>query len=209
LRAIGALVSAAAAVTVLAGCQTKVGQAAVVNGTELSDSKLSQYVTKQAVPFSAGTTQITPKVFAVESWIDTTLFEQAIAKHGGPPTSAERTQYEGLVFSGSSPDQIIKTYTDKGFTAAMAQLRIREQADFLLLAHRLHPKLDTTQIQQGVQGSLGNEVIGEIAKLGKNVTVSARYGKWDAKNLAMTTDVGSGLPSFITFGTNAAADANQ
>lgn len=202
-RALGASVLAAAAITVLAGCQTKVGVAAIVNGARLTDSDVSKYVTKQAIPFSTSTGTINPKPFAVETWIDTMLFEQAIKNRGGAITTAERTEYEGLVLSGTTPEQLTKAYTGKGFTTAMRDLRVRTQVAFLILIHRLHPDLDSTQVLQGAQSSLGNDAAGEISKLAKHVTVSGRYGTWDAKKLSLDSSADAGLPSFVTFGQGA------
>jgi hypothetical protein len=204
------LAAAALAITTLAACQTKIGVAAVVNGARLSDSDVSTYVTKKAVPFSGGGgTTITPKSFAVETWIDTVLFEQAIRKHGGAITTAERTEYGGLATSGTSPDQLTKAYTSRGFTVAMRDLRVRTQADFLLLIHRLHPKLDDSQVLQDSQGAEGNEAAVEIGKLANDVFVSGRYGTWDKKTLSLDSSVNAGLPSFVKFGSGATADANK
>jgi hypothetical protein len=200
---------AALAVAGLSGCQTKVGQAAVVDGVRLSDSDLSRYVTDKAVPFSSSGGVITPKVFALETWIDVQLFERAIRDNGGAITQAERNANESFALNGSDPADVSKAYTDKGFTKALSDLRIQEQADFLLLAERLHPDLSSTEVLQGVQGSLGQQVVSTVIKYGKKVSVSGRYGSWDATQLALSTDSQSGLPSFVTFGDGATADANK
>lgn len=197
------------AVAALAGCQSKIGQAAVVNGVRLSDSDVSTYVTKKAVPFATSNGQITPKVFAVESWIEMTLFEQTIDKHGGSPTSAERTEYEGLTLGSTALPQLTKAYTEKGFTTAMRDVRIRTQTDFYILIHRLNPDLDSSQVVQAAQGSQANDAVKAVAAVAKQVSVSRRYGEWDPKTLTLSDSADAGLPSFVTFGSGATADANQ
>lgn len=209
MRAVGVLLAAAAAVAGLSACQSKVGQAAVVNGVRLSDTSLSAYVTRKAVPFTSNGQQIMPKVFALQTWIDTQLFEQAIAKRGGTLTEQERNNARAEVLGDTSPAAFAKPYTAKGFTTKLSDLITDERAMFVVLAQRLHPSQTAAQVLQSLQGSGGNDVIAEISKYAKNVSVSARYGSWDPKQLAVSGDAGAGLPSFVTFGTGATAGANQ
>lgn len=212
LRAVGAVVLAGAALAALAGCQTKVGQAAVVGGHAISETDVGKYVTKsgpsQAVKDAAaqqGQTLPPAKVEAVSTLIQQELFSEALDRAGSVPTEAQLTQLhdetvQRLFQSSVAGDQfdaaLVKQAKQYGFSEAFAPLVLRAA------------ELEDAYINKTKAQSV-NDVAASIAKLHIPITVSGRYGVWDPKALQLSSDVTDGLPSFVTFGAGAAADANQ
>ncbi len=212
LRKLGAGAIALLAVTGLSSCDSKVGQAAVVQGHRLSDSDLSAYIQTGAKSYTdknSGAT-VVPKLYALENWIDDQLFERAVESRGGRVTAPELRLTRGLVVGSGSPEDISTFYTKLGYTERFAKLFLHEQQMVVLLVKRLVPKVPDSQIISALQsGQLGGALLGAVKKVKANVSVSARYGKWDASKLALTDTPGAGLPSFITFlAQDAAGTAN-
>jgi hypothetical protein len=206
------VIAAAAAVAGLSACQTKVGQAAVVNGYRISDSDLASYATRTgpspdavAAAQQQGTT-IEPRVQALTSLIQEQIFLHVLRKSGGVPKDSELAALhdeaaQRLLGSQSSTGDAFDVLLGKqvksyGFTDRFTTLVLRVA------------ELEDTIINRTKVTSFA-ELSAKVGKYGTSVSVSGRYGRWDAKNLALSTSDTAGLPSFVTFGPGATADANS
>ena len=213
VRAIGALVVAAAAVVGLSACQTKVGQAAVVNGYRISDSELASYATRTgpspdavAAAQQQGGGPIEPRVQALTSLIQEQVFLHVLRATGGVPKDSDLAALHDEAVqrllgsqstTGDAFDVLLgKQVTSYGLTDKFTTLILRVA------------ELEDTIINRTKVASF-QELAAKVGKYPVKVSVSGRYGRWDAKNLALTTSGNAGLPSFVTFGPGATADANS
>jgi len=201
LTALAAVAGAAVAALGLTGCDSKIGTAAVVGGHHLSDSDVQQYLTVNAKPFSvqsqSGAPQtIVPRSYVLTALIREELFSKALAKtSGGMPSQSEVNSAEQQLTQGASTAQQEKQYTQYGFKGSFAALDLRDSALEGLLAQRVGATTDAGPILKAVED------------LHLSVSVSGRYGSWDASSLGLKTDPADGAPSFVQL--NVASYGNE
>lgn len=186
----------------LTACQSKFGLAASVDGARLSDSGLSGYVQPGAKPYTDSSTgaSVTPKLFALQNWIDTRIIESAVEKHGAPTSDQELSQARTVVLGSHTVAEFEKYYDGLGYTNAFAKLILDQSATFVVLAERVAHVSAAKAL--GVLSSNGQpraNVLAAIKNAHAKVEVSPRYGEWDATNLALSSDAGSGSPNFVRF----------
>lgn len=188
------------------------GQAAVVGGQGISDTEVGKYVTKagpsQSVQDAAnqqGQTLPPTKVEAISTLIQQELFTQTLDRSGSVPSDAQLAQlhdetvqrfFQSSVTGDQFDAALLKQAKRYGFTEAFAHLVIRAA------------ELEDAYANRTKATSLA-DLVKSVAKLHIPISVSGRYGTWDAKNLQLSSDSTAGLPSFVTFGPGATADANQ
>lgn len=191
LIALVAAAGATLAVIGLTGCDTKVGTAAVVGGHRISDSDVSQYLTAASKPFSVQSQggapeSIVPRSYTLTILIQSRLFSAALAKtKGGVPSEGDLSGVERQLTQGASEKQQQQQYTKYGFEASFAAVDLRNSALEQVLAQRLGLTNDITPLLNAVR------------KLHAGISVSARYGAWNAKSLSVDSAPNDGVPSFI------------
>lgn len=200
LRRIGAtLATAALAVAGLSACESKVGLAAVVGGHRITDADVQQYLTRQAVAFQvqsqSGTpVDIVPRSFVLQTLIEDRLFAAALLDtHGGTPSNADLASAYQQVTQGQTPAQLVQSFTKYGFTPAFASVVVHRSEFQAILATRVGATSDYTPL------------VAEVAKLNIAVSVSPRYGSWDAQNLGVDAGSAAGVPDFVTLHPSPAA----
>ncbi len=183
-----------AAVLLLSACQSNVGLAAKVGDTRIGESDVTRYVTAQATPYTDANSgqQVVPKTYALNILIQVDLLQRTVVANGGAPSPSELATARAAVLSGTPAQQVTDYYTQHGFSQAMGELVLQS----LTLQQVLSTRASTTS---------GNDLIALVRKLNVPVTVSPRYGSWNAANLAL--DSGGGLPSFLSLQTSAPASA--
>jgi hypothetical protein len=201
------LVAAAVVATVgLTGCQTKVGLAASVNGTDLTDSDLSGYVQPGAQPFQTndGTT-IVQKTFALQTWLVAQNYAAAIEANGGRATAAEDSAARALELGGHQISEVQAQFTRSPyrFTAKMGDLQLFQLTREIILTQRLLG--NGASAQQAVAALQSSRITSTrlhqvIEKAAPQVTVSPRYGTWSSANLALQSQPRDGLPTFVRLG---------
>lgn len=202
-RILSACILAVLAMTGLAACQTKLGQAASVDNQQLSDSALSGYIQPGATPYNDPNSgsQVVPKLFVIENWVRNQLVTDAINAKGGAPKPEEVAAARTALIGAGSVDQAEKAYNKLGYTNKFGDLIVDQSALLVVLIQRIAPGISTSQAISVLQnGQAGSELIKAINAAKAKVDVSRRYGNWDAKALSVT---GSGAPDFVTFGTSA------
>ena len=193
LKLAGALVAAALAVTGLSACQSRVGAAAYVGSTRISESTIGKYVTRSAadtVDQNSGQ-PVNPKSQVLNLVIYDDLFDRVFASRGGQPSAAvlaaARTQ--ALTQIGAPSLAALETGLESGgYSKAFATVYLDEQAKYALLTTALK---DTD----------GSILAKTVQDLHVKVSVSPRYGDWDEAHLSVSA--GPSTPSFLTL---AAAD---
>ncbi len=182
LRAIGALVVAAAAIVGLSACQTKVGQAAVINGERISDSELATYATRSGPTASALAaakqqgTPIEPRVQALTSLLQEQLFLHVLRKTGGVPKDSELAALHdeaaqrllgGQTTTGDAFDAVLgKQVRSYGFTDKFTTLVLHVA------------ELEDTIINRTKVTSFP-ELAAKVGQYPVPISVSGRYGSWD------------------------------
>lgn len=171
-------------------CQSKAGQAAIVDGQRISDSTVAGYVEPGAKPFQAqdGSTLV-PKVVVAQTLIRNVLFQKAVAANGGPATAQEIDAGTKAYLSGHTTDEL---YTQVLKPAGLKQSFATPYLGGQVLLQILIKRLNLTQ---------ASDLNATLKKLNADVQVSPRYGAWDAANFALLSTAGSGVPPFVTLGT--------
>jgi hypothetical protein len=206
------LVSAAAAVVLatvgLTACSGQPGAAAFVDNTRISQSEIGKYLTPTGVSSSAsaaaasqGQQLQSPKLNVVNLLVQEQVWRAALAHTpGGVPSEAELAKlhdtaaatFLGTQTTGSDLDALIAAQEGQyGFTS--------EYGNLLLTTVELEAAL----VKELKVSSL-EELSAAVAKFGITVKVSAVYGKWDPKNLSLTSP-DAAVPTFITIPSTAAS----
>jgi hypothetical protein len=190
VRAGVALAVAALAATVLSACQSKVGTAAYVGSTRITESTVSSYVDRNAtVTTDASTGQVdNPKAEVLTTLVRTAIVDRIFKTlPGNHPTEAELDAARTSAMSQlgiSSIAALENQAKPAGFTAAYATAFLDEQAKILALTADLKDPGDGTVLAKA------------IAQQHLKISVSPRYGAWDPSQLAVGSS--PSLPSFLT-----------
>lgn len=183
LRVLAGLVLALSSL-LISGCQTKVGAAAVVNGSRISESELASYVSPQAAPFQVsgqtGNQTIVPKSYVLQQLILTRVVENILRHNGGPATDKETAAARTAQLANSSEAQITDALVKRGFKAKFEPAL-------------LHTSVLTSILQTRIsdQQALQKAVTGDHTR----VSVSGRYGAWDSSRLTLSDNPPT--PDFI------------
>lgn len=198
-RTLTAAVLAVLAGTTLTACRTNVGVAARVNGEPISESQVTDYLTSNGPDDSlraqakAAGQELTPARAIVLSYqIQDRLYSDTLGRNGGIPSdgrlTASRDKAVSMLVSSQGGD-----VTDKQLAGELERAGVRgafaaTYLHFIELKYALitRLKLDSP-----------DALLAAVNKAGAKVTVSPRYGTWDAKNQRLVFDGDAGLPSFL------------
>jgi hypothetical protein len=180
----------------LTACQSKIGEAASVNGHRISDNEVASYVSGAgADPSAAAAAQskVQPRTQALEQLVQVRVFQDTLAQRGGEPTDKQLAAGRAKVTT-LSDRALTKRLESLGFTGRAEQLFLRNAELQYVLARRVK----ATQL---------SDLVAAVRKAGVAVTVSGRYGRWRPKALAIDARGAAGLPGFVSFGPRATAAA--
>jgi hypothetical protein len=207
-RALTVVPLLALAMGVLTACETKVGLAASAAGDRLTNSGLSGFIKPGAKPYtdqSTGT-KVTPKLYALENWIDDRLFTSTLAAHGGAATPEETGAARTAVLGSQTPDDYAKFYGNLGYTRAFSELILDQSTTLVILVERLGDLGPSQAIDVLRNGQASTPLLQAVNATKPNVLVSPRYGEWDPNRLSLSAEPGSGVPGFVIFpGANGSA----
>ena len=204
--AVGVLVLAAATLT---ACRTNVGVAARVDGHTISDTDVSNYLAEggslnsQLAAESA--IPLAPRSVVLDILVRERAYADALARDGGLPSAAALKSIHDIAVepilltpilgasvtqqnqvTGAQLDSVLSTIYVKGIglkpSIVTKAITMAEYEGALVIKH------------DSVSPSTA-EAPGLLKKLGITVSVSPRYGKWDATTA--TIDSTGGQPSFI------------
>jgi len=169
----------------LAGCDSKAGTAAVVDGHRITEKELSRYVPAGAKAIPAGDGSSTPaKNLVLQYLVRNQVLPLVLAAAGAPVTEAELEASKAKVLGSSTEAALTKQITAAGLSARFEPVVVRNQE----LLNVFNAKL-TTQKQL-------NDA---LAKVKDKVSISPRYGSWDAAHLALLNLGKKQLPSVLSF----------
>jgi hypothetical protein len=181
LPTLAALVASVLVVAGLAGCRTNVNTAAVIDGHRVTETEVNQYLTPNAQPVSerdqnGGTSQISPRSFVVAQLINERLGFKILAAipSVSDVTAAQLDAQLQSDLAGKSVTEVAETLGLHGYTEDFYKIVLRVQ--------ELSGVLRNAQ-QNGV------DVSKAINSVSFPVSVSPRYGRWDANNLQFSSGV--------------------
>ncbi|MFN2518989.1 MAG: hypothetical protein ABR604_08120 [Jatrophihabitantaceae bacterium] len=171
----------------LTACETKVGQAAIVDGHRISETDLGSYISPAgpspsvlAAAAQAGR-GVYPKSQVVQILVQQQLFESVLARNGGVPSNGELA---------SLHDQAAATFLGTQLTGAKLDAYITSaQGAYGYAAKYAKALLRTIELEAALVVKLKarslSDLVAAVATLHLTVQVNPRYGKWDPKTLAL------------------------
>jgi len=191
-RKIGALALLPALVLAclaLTSCDSKVGTAAVVNGTKISESDVNQQVVKDAKDVAQG------RGFVLNYLIRDRLLRSALDSHGGVPDDRSLSKYHDSALSSLLGQQLSGSDGDKALGQAVGQFGAK--ASFAPVV------LKGMELEYALAAKLGvsteSQVVTAIRKQNPNVSVNPRYGGWEADKLNITGFSAKQVPVNVSF----------
>lgn len=170
-RLLGAAVAVVLAVAGLAGCRANVGTAAWVDGQRISDSDVSQYLTPKAQPVSGQNGQLSPRSFVLAELINERLGFRILQAIPGV-SSVTSSQLDAQLqrdLAGKSVKSEAESLGLHGYTIDFYKIVLRVQEIASVVSRQQQTGVNLRKIFNGLDFP---------------VTVSARYGTWDKKNLS-------------------------
>ncbi len=200
LRIVSVLCVALLAVGLLSACENRAGAAAFVGKTRISETTVNRYLARDATITADPSTGAAdnPKSDVLTTLIRTALIDQVLRTlPGNHPTAGEldagRTQAMSTL-GITSLAQLEQEAASGGYTKIYATAFLDEQTKVTVL---------TTLLKDPGDGS----IIGPaVDKLHAKISVSPRYGTWQAANLQV--GAGPAVPSFLSVSTDADAAVN-
>jgi hypothetical protein len=182
------LAVAAVTATLLTACQSRVGAAAYVGSTRISESTVGRYLSRSVTTTIDQTTgkPDNPKSDVVSSLIVTALLDRVFSTiPAGPPSAAQLDSARVIALQQSGAPSVAaleKAAVSAGYTERFADLYLDEQAKIAVLESEL-------------KDASGAVLINRIGDLHVKVSVSPRYGNWNLSSLAVSA--GPSVPSFL------------
>jgi hypothetical protein len=164
-------------------CQPHAGAAAFVDGHRVSDSDVSRYVRANAEPI--GSDAPSQKSIVLQTLVIGQLLSRAIEQNGGPARDEELAAARAQLLPEGTDTDIKGFLVRNGFTASFEPVYLRGKVLVTVLAARVDAGQD------------GTRLVAALARLHPRVSVSARYGEWDATNFVISTGPRAGVPSFL------------
>ena len=210
LRALAVTTALALAATGLTACTSKIGQAAVVGSDRISTKTVDTYI-NPAGPTADALANLqgqppAPRVTVLQILIVNKLLRSALATTpaGVPSASVLRAEHDEVANNisqgAATGDAFDQTEASKflalGFRSSFFPLFMEtNELEFVLIKENNV----TTQAQFDDL----------VRKAHQSVTVSPRYGSWNAAQLSLSSDAKSGRPSFLTIGPDTQASASS
>jgi hypothetical protein len=198
IRTVCIALAVVASAALLAGCGgSNVGVAAKVNGRQISETQLSNYVTPKAKGINLGSQAgnlTPPKSFVLFILAREELYSALLRKTGGAPSPGRISALVNSYVGNGTPQKSVETLGVRGYTPSFAQEILRYRALGSILDKR-------------VRG--GADIATAARNLHFSVDINPRYGTWDSKNMTISTAPSDGLPAYLnlqpSLGPNSAA----
>jgi hypothetical protein len=194
-RILTTALAATLAVAGLAGCQSNVGVAARVNGHRITESSVNSYLERTGVdktlasqanaqgqPISAPRSQV------LQTLIQEQIFRKVLADQGIHPTASDLAKVHDQAAASVMQTQLTGTELDTALDKRLPAFGIKSSFRPTLLR--------TQQLEYLFLKKVGDQAQAALTKANVHVSVSPRYGAWDAKTLSLAAE--RALPSFVT-----------
>lgn len=188
LRTLAALAALAIAGLGLTGCDSKAGTAAVVNGSRISETQLSDYLAPNAQPItvsnSDGSTFGVPaRVFVLQYLIRNQVFPLLLSSTGSP-VNEDQLNADRAAAIGGDEASLQKQIAVAGLKPRFEEVLLRDRE----LTDLVGKKLATQQ-----------QLTAALAKVKDVVSINPRFGSWDESSLRIVDLSKKQLPSVLSF----------
>jgi hypothetical protein len=188
LRTLAALAALAIAGLGLTGCDSKAGTAAVVNGSRITETQLSDYLAPNAQPItvsnSDGSTFGVPaRVFVLQYLIRNQVFPLLLSSTGSPVTEDQLSADRAAAIGGDEAS-LQKQIAAAGLKPRFEEVLLRDRE----LTDLVGKKLATQQ-----------QLTAALAKVKDVVSINPRFGSWDESSLRIVDLSKKQLPSVLSF----------
>jgi hypothetical protein len=171
IRALALLPVVAAAGIGLSACDSKVGTAAVVSGEKISERTLNDYVTPNAAPIQGSDgSSIPARQFVLAALVRSVVFQRLLSVTGPEPSAADLTAAKAKVLQGGTEAQLSHSITTSGLNASFTAEYLRQLEFLTILQTRVTNDAELAAAQK---------------KAAVAVSISPRYGSWDATKLSV------------------------
>ena len=189
VRLVAALAVAAMATVGLSGCQLKVGQAAYVNKTSISESEVGSYVTADAPAPASGS--IGAKTFVVQELVKRLVLNDLAQAIGKVPSDSDLASLHDTALSSVFQTTVSGAQADAQLRSAAASKGLKPSFDALYVRN--------VELSTAIGDYLQSASTGAQAALQKKlnairVRLNPRYGTWNVNNLAVNDTT---LPSWL------------
>jgi hypothetical protein len=183
-RALVMLPIVALAAVGLSACDSKAGSAAVVNGNKVSDGDLNSYLSSNPQPIQLSSGSSVPaRLFVLRALVNNLIAPRLLHATGGPASASDLAKIKAQLLAQTSEQQLTVEFGKLGLSSSFVQPYLAEQEVFRVLSSRL---------------TSAAELATASKKAALSVSVSPRYGSWDAANLAVLDLSKKQLPGFLT-----------
>ncbi len=184
VRRVAVLLPAVALAAVsLTACDTKVGTAAIVNGQKISEKTLNSYLTQNAQPIQGSSGSVSARFFVLQTLITGRVVPALVAASGSKLSAADTATLES---------QVTQQFQQQGVAAQIAKVGLSPSFYSQYLAEQQQLAL----LKQGITDQAA--LTSAIKKADLKVSISPRYGSWDAATAAVTDLNHTQLPDAVT-----------
>jgi hypothetical protein len=180
----------------LAGCDSKIGTAAEVNGSRISESDVSRYLDPAAGDASQA------RSTALQYQIEQKVLTVALRNKNAMPSDAELAKEHDQALSGLFNGQLSGNQATTALQNVLKQNGLKASFGEVIIR--------TVELEQGYLTALhadqAQQAIAEIVKEKIPVSVNPRYGSWDTSKFSFTGLGRKQLPSVVTLGTTLPGD---
>jgi hypothetical protein len=174
----------------LTGCDSKIGTAAVVGGSKISESDVSRYLDPTKADASSA------RDLSLEYQLREKLFTIALRNKHAFPSDADLSKLHDQSISNLLGQQVSGAQADQTLRSTMKQNGLKESfADELVRSFAL--ELSYAKVINANQES---QVTADLVKQKIPVTVNPRYGSWNTSTFGFTGMGSKQLPSVVTLG---------
>jgi len=174
----------------LTGCDSKIGTAAIVGGSKISESDVSRYLDPATADASSA------RDLSLQYQLREKLFTVALRNKHAFPSDADLQKLHDQAVSNLLGQQVSGAQADQTLRATMKQNGLRESfAAELVRSFAL--ELTYAKVINANQES---QVTADLVKQKIPVTVNPRYGSWDTATFGFTGMGSKQLPSVVTLG---------
>jgi hypothetical protein len=189
-RAITALAAAAVLVSALTACQSKVGGAAFVGSTKITESQVAGYVDVNAPAPASGDPG--PKALVVQELAKRLVFAKVVAALGSAPTDDDLASYHDSALSTLFGSQVSGAQADADLRQAAAKEGLKPSFDAVYLHN--------AELNAALSAYAQSASAADVTKINKvvtdtKVTINPRYGTWDPKQIGLAATTS---PSWLT-----------
>jgi hypothetical protein len=178
-RRVAALAAVAAVVATVSACDVKVGQAAYVGNTSISETDVASYVEVDAPAPETGS--ISAKSFAAQELVKRVLLDELSHDIGGKlPTDAQLSTLHDSALSQVFQTTVSGADADAQLRSAAAQKGLKPKFDGLYI-HNIELSTAIGTYLQSASTDEQNRL--QKAIDGIKVKLNPRYGTWSTSNL--------------------------